>query len=138
MADYMCKIRTNYFKVTDEDALKKLLGKCMANGALELETRGNGGEKQYCFSCDGQIYGLGDWEDDEGDFDAFVAELQKLLPKDDAVILQEVGSEKFHYLVGSALIITSEATQYISVVEKALETARVLLEDPSYETQMDY
>lgn len=138
MADYNCWIRTNYFKVKDENAFRELMGRCSANGKIEVHTKGKYEEKKFCFTCDGRIYGLENKEWNEEDFDGFILELQKLLPSHEAILLQEVGYEKFCYLVGSVLIITESETQYIDVKEKAMEAARKLLKKPDFTTDMDY
>ena len=36
MSDYNCWIRTNYFRVKDENALEELLSTCRTNGHLQL------------------------------------------------------------------------------------------------------
>ena len=138
MADYICWVRTNYFKVKDENALRELLDQCTANDKIELHSSGKGVEKQFCFTCDGRIYGLENREGNKEDFDGFILELQKLLPSHEAILLQEVGHEKFCYLVGSVLIITETEIQYIDVKEKAVEVARKLLKKSDFTTDMDY
>ena len=64
MSDYNCWIRTNYFRVKDENALEELLSTCRTNGHLQLRESEEG--KKYCFTCDGRIYGVPDREAPSG------------------------------------------------------------------------
>ena len=108
MSDYNCWIRTNYFRVKDENALEELLSTCRTNGHLQLRESEEG--KKYCFTCDGRIYGVPDREapdEAEEDYGAFITGLQKLLPAGEALILMEVGHEKFKYLVGAVCLLTA-------------------------------
>lgn len=138
MADYNCWIRTNYFGVNDENALRELINRCSANGEMKLYSEMHDGKKKFCFTCNGTIYGLTQEEESEEDFDTFVAALQGLLPVGEAILLQEVGYEKFRYLVGSVLIITHDSTRYIDMKSIAMAEAKKILNDPTFTTEMDY
>lgn len=141
MADYLCKCRTNYFKITDEAAFRALCESCHSNNRIEIFSRGEDENKQYGFLCDGMIYGIPEDPKDEDsgeNYDAFISGLQELLPKGEAILLQEVGSEKFRYLIGAVLVITATETKYVEIKEIGLKIARELLRNPEYVTQIDY
>ena len=95
MADYICWVRTNYFKVKDENALRELLDQCTANDKIELHSSGKGVEKKFCFTCDGRIYGLENREGNKEDFDGFILELQKLLPATRRFYCRRSGMKNF-------------------------------------------
>lgn len=72
------------------------------------------------------------------DMNTFYEELQKILPESEAFILQEVGNEKLRYLVGAVTIVTKDEIKCLSIDEIAREEAKKMLNDPEFETQMDY
>jgi len=154
MADYYAKVRTNYFSVTDEDKFHRLMEMCASNGGrVEVFSEKSAGDEptKFGFYCDGSILGLlaphDDEEpedlnyeacDDEHDMDLFYKFLQKLVTKDDAVIITEVGSEKMCYLFGVCVIITQSEIRVLDLQGMAMTEARVMLNNPDYTTQMDY
>ena len=154
MADYYAKVRTNYFSVTDEDKFHRLMEMYASNGdRVEVFSEKSAGDEptKFGFYCDGSILGLlaphGDEEpedlnygacDDEHDMDLFYKFLQKLVTKDDAVIITEVGSEKMCYLFGVCVIITQSEIRVLDLQGMAMTEARVMLNNPDYTTQMDY
>lgn len=79
-----------------------------------------------------------DEEEGEEDYEAFLTGLQRLLPPEEALILQEAGHEKMNYLVGDVYVITADTRTYISMRETGIQEARRILQNPSYETRMDY
>lgn len=127
--------RTNYFGVTDRDALKDLLERTVAEDTINIFDDSTDPDK-VAFGCYGSIYGL-PTEEGEEDLDAFLAELQRLLVPGDAVILQEAGHEGLRYIVGAATIITKDKIVYVSMDEVALATACDLL-GTDWSTRMDY
>lgn len=72
------------------------------------------------------------------DMDMFYEELQKILPENEAFIVQEVGNEKLRYLIGEVTIVTKNEIKYLSVDEIARKEAKKMLDDPEFETQLDY
>ena len=135
--DYNCWIRTNYFAVTDEDTFLKTINECLANGSMEVITQEEKDRTRYGFLCEGSIFGSDEGEGC-GDFDSFIKSLQEILPPGEAILLQEIGHEGFRYLVGSVLIITANDVRYVNMQAKALEEARILLDNDDFETQMEY
>lgn len=144
MANYICKIRTNYFRVKDPDAFRNFMGMVYgAEGNVELwESRDGNGVVQFGFGADSGIAGLRSGEEnddlDESSYDAFIEGLQLHVEDDDAVIILEIGSERLRYVVGSATIITKQHCEYLSISDIAKERAAQLLENPQWETVCEY
>jgi len=154
MADYYAKARTNYFSVTDKDKFHKLMGMC-AGDEYRVEVFSDkpvdDDSVKFGFYCDGSILGLpAPYEDeepedldyvacdDEHDLDLFYKFLQKLVAKDDAIIITEVGSQKMCYLFGESVIITQSEISVINVQDMAMAEARRMLDNAEYTTQIDY
>ena len=142
MANYYGKTRTNYFRVTDEEALHNLIeNRCAGredNLHLYSETDENG-ITYFKFYCESTIEGLrSDEYEDEYSYDAFIDELQKLLPENEAVIITEIGNEKMRYLHGSVIVVTQKETKYrdLDSVGKAL--AKKLLGNLNWKTKNEY
>lgn len=144
MANYYGCTRTNYFKVTDEDALVKLIEKCASDDPVGVSLWTNeaeDGTKLYGFGCYGDIEGIGDGEDEDFpdyDYDAFVNELQALLPEGEAVIITHVGHEKLRYLGGNVTVITKDRVEYRYLARVGLDTAREMLDNPEWGTKNEY
>ena len=153
MADYYCKIRTNYFSVTDEEKFKKIIASCRAADTIEIfDEKQKDGSVKYGFFCDGSIHGLPDTEDetleseDEYDsdedydynYDAFCEALQAILPDNDAILITEIGNEKMRYLVGDCTIITRKDIKVITLRDEAMTLARKMLKNPNYKTKTEY
>lgn len=58
--------------------------------------------------------------------------------EDDAVIIMESGNEKLRYVTGCATIITSKGVDGVDVVDIAIQKARELLGNPTWDSQCDY
>lgn len=146
MANYECTIRTNYFHVTDEEAFKALM--CRVYGTerpvnVFTDTDANG-VTVFGFGTKGAIAGLknakcdDDDEFDESAYDEFIDELKKLIAKDDACIIFEVGNEKLRYLTGAAHIITHDEERFINIRDIAVKTAALMLQNPHFTTKCEY
>jgi len=154
MADYYAKVRTNYFSVTDKDEFHRLMSMCTGDEyRVEVfsDKLADDNSVKFGFYCDGSILGLlAPYEDeepedldyvacdDEHDLDLFYKFLQKLVAKDDAIIITEVGSEKMRYLFGMCVIITRSEIRVINLQDMAMAEARRMLGNAEYTTQMDY
>lgn len=109
MANYYGWTKTNYFRVTDENAYEKLFSGLRACDAeLHDFTKTENGIIYHGFGAEGSIdyYLEPDEEDAEPSFDLFTENLQKILPEDEAFILIETGHEKLRYLTGFAIVVT--------------------------------
>jgi hypothetical protein len=140
MANYYAIIRTNYFGVTDEAKFREIVDSCRAEDTIHIFGADDGSGK-IGFGCSGSIYGIPASEDEddmEDDLDAFYDALQSVLAEGDAIIITEIGYEKLRYLIGYCSIITKDDIQSIDVRSKAIELARVMLNNPEFTTEMDY
>lgn len=147
MANYYCRTRTNYFRVKVPEEFRAFMGGVRGTGdGVELwEEKGNAGELFFGFGTIGDIAGWYDpsnksdeAEDDDAAYDAFICGLQRHIAADDAVIILETGYEKLNYIVGSALIVTSNATGHIDLTGIACKKAAEMLGNPTWTTKCDY
>lgn len=131
MASYVCAIRTNYFRVTEEEKFRNLIDEFLS-GSCEVFTRTDvNSNKLVGFGSDENI----NWpEDDTG----FVSGLQECLAEDDSIIVLEVGHEKLRYLVGTATIITRSSIETIDLTSLAISKAAEMLGNPDYTTCCEY
>ena len=143
MANYCCTIRTNYFHVKDEAEFRLLMEQVYGSeDAVEIwEKRDDEGNTTFGFGCYGGIAGIRDTDDDDLDetaFDRFLEKLQQCVAENDAVIILEAGNEKMRYVVGTALILTNKACEYLDIAELAEKRAAELLATPSWKTKLMY
>lgn len=146
MANYECTIRTNYFHVNDEEAFRNLMLRVYGKESpvnVFTDTDANGATV-FGFGTSGGIAGLknaqcdDDDECDESAYDEFIDALKKLIAKDDACIIFEVGNEKLRYLTGAAHIITNDEERFINITDIAVKTAALMLQNPNFVTKCDY
>ncbi len=143
MANYCCTIRTNYFHVKDEAEFRSLMEQVYGSeDAVEVwEKRDDEGNTTFGFGCYGGIAGIRDTDDEdleETAFDRFLEKLQQCVAENDAVIILEAGNEKMRCVVGTALILTSKACEYLDIAELAEKRATELLAIPSWKTKLMY
>lgn len=131
MASCVCAIRTNYFRVTEEEKFRNLIDEFLS-GSCEVFTRTDvNSNKLVGFGSDENI----NWpEDDTG----FVSGLQECLAEDDSIIVLEVGHEKLRYLIGAATIITRSSIETIDLTSLAISKAAEMLGNPDYTTCCEY
>lgn len=137
MANYECISRTNYFHVKEAEAFRKFMDTVSADDLHLWEENDNEHNTVFAFGCEGIIYGIPD-ENGDDSMDRFLTELQKHIVDNDAVILTEAGHEKFRYVTGYAIIITSTGMQTLDIETFALEKAKEMLDNPDFETKTDY
>lgn len=144
MANYMGFTRTNYFSVTDAEKLRDIVGRIIWDNSGSFLEEGHGG---YVFGCYGSVIGLRkskqedcDNEDSDDDYnaDSVYEALQEIVAPGDAIIITEVGYEKLRYLVGDTVVITHDAIEYINLRSAAMEAACKLLNNPQFDSQMEY
>lgn len=158
MASCYCTIRTNYFQVADENAFRELMKHVQGTeDKVKVFEREEDGVKLFGFGCGSDIAGLdeeyfmrahgidpdGDVvldEDDfmEGRYDVFTDCLQKLIAKDDAVIILEASSEKLRYVNGLATIITQDRVEHLDINRLAIGRAAEMLNNPDWNTKLEY
>lgn len=147
MSNYYGKVRTNYFSVTDENALRDIISRVRGSEdtvELYMEQAING-EKKFMFLCESDILGFPEtdengevYEDCDYSFDDFTAALQKILPENEAIIITEVGSEKMRYLLGCVTVVTRNEIKCENLRSLGINIARELLNDESWDTKNEY
>lgn len=136
MANYETHIRTNYFRVIDEQKFKALMNGLVSEDSIDLWEEDIDDVKHFGFGSNCTI----DYPDENGDsnIELFFQELASLLPKDDAFIMMEIGHEKLRYLFGGCWIVTNNHKEFISLEHVAIARASELLCKPNFETKMEY
>jgi len=142
MADYCGATRSNYFKVTDEDALSELLSSSRCEDKkIVLFEREVDGEKTFSFGCSGGIEGVDDNDDDldvfEDRFNVFVSRLQAIIPAGEVITIIEAGYNGIQDVGGSAVVVTKDACSYIGLRDKAERAAQEMLGNPKYNLVME-
>ena len=117
MANYTCASRTNYFRVTDEAEYEKLFNCLCSEDSIEDMSETRNGVIYHAFGSYGSIDYCDDSDPDSmDDIEVFAKKLQKIMPDDDAFILFESGNEKLRYVTGTALIVTKNSIEYLSLI----------------------
>lgn len=144
MADYICAVRTNYFRVKDEENFREFASKIRSeNNDLEIwEKEDENGEIVFGFGCCSRLSGVipevGYTEDPDSAYGELLDGLQENVAEDDAVIIYEVGREKLRYLGGYATVITSKERIILSISDFAVKQARSMLNNQEWITQSSY
>lgn len=148
MANYVNALRTNYFRVKDENAFKEFMSRVEeTEGEICIFEDIIDGEKLFAFGCYGLIAGINptldefndeDYDPDACSYDEFVDGLQKLVADDDAIVIYEAGNEKMRYVNGTVEIITSTNYKALSIIDIANKAAAKLLGNPSWTTRSTY
>ena len=141
MANYYAKVRTNYFKVNDEEKFREIMG--FLQGEDDVVCHEHEKEKgKFMFYCDGSMTGYVENKDDEDSYDdawnEMVRKLQTVLPDGEAIIITEIGSEKMRYFTAYSALITPKETGWVDLGHIAVEKAGELLGNRDYHTQMEY
>lgn len=147
MSNFYGKTRTNYFSVTDENALRDIISRaCGSEDTVHLHVEQTiSGEKKFMFLCGSEILGFPEtdesgevYEDCDYSFDEFTAALQKILPENEAIIITEVGNEKMRYLLGCVTVVTRNEIKCENLRSLGINIARELLKDESWDTKNEY
>ena len=142
MANYECSMRSNYFHVKDEKALRELITKTVCSEEnLELfESKETNGRLVFGFCAYGSILGIPveNGREDEYNYDGFVKSLQKIIEPDDAIIIFETGHEKLRYICECASVITANDCVWLDMSDIAVNKARKMLNNPNWKTDCSY
>lgn len=146
MANYYCNIRSNYFHVKDIEQFKALMDRVYCGeGDVELwEKKDTDNIPIFAFGCSGGISGVKNAEEDicedanDSAYDEFINGLQDCVAENDAIIILESGHEKLCYLVGTALIITSQNCESLDISHIACTKAAEMLGNPEWQTACEY
>ena len=138
MANYYGTTLSNWFRVKDEDAFRKIFARIVSSDEpITLwERTDEKGTKIFSFGGYTSICGIepeqtprNDEESDpcDADYDEMVKELSSVVADDDAIILTEIGNEKLCYLVGAATIITAKDVELLNLGDLSCDVADKLL-----------
>ena len=75
--------------------------------------------------------------DEPMSIEAFVEELQKILPEDECFVYMESGAEKLRYVVGDVLVATKNEVRYESINSFVEKTVKALLGEKA-QTKIHY
>ncbi len=129
MADWYGSARSNYFRVKDIDAFRKL---CKIWNITPITDEKS--PVRVGFLCDSNFSngGLPDYryEDSENgeefDFDDFLSELSALLMDDEVAVMMEAGAEKLCYVTGCAIAINSKGDKCSVSLDEIYERAKAI------------
>jgi hypothetical protein len=153
MANYIGKTRTNYFSVTSEEKFRKIMASCWGtNEVIVFDEKQEDDSIKFGFLCNGSIEGFPLCDDGcdscnpsncrnhdaDYSFDDFCKALQEILPKNEAIIITEVGSEAMRYLLGNCTVITHDACRCINIKHEAIKLAASMMDSCEFTTQMDF
>ena len=131
----MSTARTNYFRVTDEEKYKELFNHLCGEDNIHDFSKEKNGILYHGFGSYGNIDYID--ENEEYDFNAFLDELQKILPEDEAFMYFESGYEKLRYVTGFSIVVTKKEIVYESIGNWAISKAKELLGN-TFETEIEY
>ena len=135
MANYESIIRTNYFRVTDEEKYNELFNNLCAEDTIhDFSYTDDNGVIWHGFGSYGNVYCE---EDDDYSLGEFYSGIQSILPADEALITFEIGNEKLRYLVGIAVVVTKDSFDVMDLNRLAIDKAKVRIGD-WFVTQTDY
>lgn len=147
MANYCCAIRTNYFHVKNPDAFREFMKTVVASedNVSLWEDKDSEGHTVFGFGCYSSILGVPttDEEDEEYEYleygyDEFITGLSEHVAENDAIIILESGNEKLRYVIGTAMIVTSNAAEYLDISAMAAERAAELIGNENWKTRVSY
>ena len=137
MANYVGTVRTNYFRVTDEKKYAELFSRlCSEDNIYDFSRREEDGTIMHGFGCNNWISMMSD-EDEMCSLNPFFFAMQDILPEDDAFAIIEIGQEKLQYVDGFATVVTKHGIRHMNALNWITQTAREMLQDPDYESQLD-
>lgn len=136
MANFESTTRTNYFSVTDEEAFESIAGKLTSNeGSVSVWSRTEDEVKKYAFGAYGEILYEGIPLTDS---EAFLTEMQAILPDSEAFVIEEMGHEKLRYLSGVAYIITKHDNDCIDFDTFIRKKVHDMTQNNAYKCELDY
>lgn len=142
MANYGGLVRTNYFKVKDEEAFRALVSDIVGDEAEVVLIEDEDKAGFFGFYCESSLSGLRLDEPDENDCEfnteSVYDKLASLVADDDAVIITEIGNEKMRYLTAYTVVITSKETKFINLSDESIKLARTMLGNENWETKNEY
>lgn len=138
MADYIGRLRTNYFRVKDETLYQRLISKLISDDRIDFYDEKKQGTLYHCFTASGTL----EWTDDSNglrtlEIEPFYRGMQHVIADEDAFVLLEVGWEKFRYLYSGAVVVTQKQIKYLGMSDIINATCKELLGE-NFTTQLEY
>lgn len=133
MANYVSTHRTNMFRVTDEEKFKDIIKHLQAESDIEVFEASCGDEKWFGFGSTNTLKEHANKNEDDCDptLDE-MGELQKIIPENEAIMITDIGYEDGHYIGAGTLVITKNASEYVSLNDVADQLASKLLGGTKY------
>ena len=126
MANYVAKVRTNYFKVKDQDAWQAFCDRYEFTNIIDTQD----GERLNGFMDTTMGHGLPtSYYDEKKDEDVeidFTKELSKHIEDGWVAIIVEIGAEKYRYLLGFAVAVNSKNECRQVTLDEIIERAKEL------------
>lgn len=150
MSNYNYAIRTNYFRVTDEERYKKIFSQlfCVDGEEIFDFTKEEGGQIYHSFGTYGfPGYNIENCKEkypelcDDCDcqcFDDFLSDLQQILPEDEVFIYTDVGHEKLLYLNAYSFIVTKNDISLIDLEGSVIAKVREMLGKEDSSTEISF
>lgn len=129
--------RTNYFTVTDESKYENIIEKIKETNEIYDHKEVINGKTFHMFGGYDTSFGIECSENDNPE-DTAAAELQTIIPDNEAILIMENVDEKLRYVHAGCWIITNKEIKYIWLHEIALETAKQMLGNPKWNTTLEY
>ncbi len=120
MANYYTYSKTNYFRVTDSEELKRIV-KTLPDAEVDEVADG-----RFCiYSYDS----LTEAYDEHGEVLECcpLTMIANVLPDDEAVVILEIGHEKLRYLHAGVIIVTNKGIKYLSFLESTKDAIMDML-----------
>ena len=140
MANYYSTIKTNYFRVKDEEGFINFMNHvhCI-DDEINLFAEEKDGVKLFAFGSYGTIAGYFETEDElldcddfDESYDNFIKGLQKHIADDDFIMIVEVGHEKLRCITGIVSIITTDSYEYETIESVGLKMAQDIMKKDVY------
>lgn len=141
MKNFEATSRTNYFRVTDEERYDEIFTNLVFGEAPVIDlTKIIDGKKYHAFGSCSSINNYHEEEDEDPiyPFDIFVEEIQKILPEDEAFIYMEAGSQDIATVCGNSIVVTKKAIECINLSDFAIKSARRLLGNEEFTTDIEF
>lgn len=126
MANYVAKVRTNYFKVKDADAWQAFCDRFELTNIVDNQN----GEQLHGFMDNTLGNGIPHlvWDEKEQDHVEidFLKEMAKHIEDGWVAVIVEIGSEKYRYLLGFAVAVNSKGESRQVTLDEIGERAKGL------------
>ena len=139
MSEYGAACRTNWFRVTDPERLRRIIARAetlQGNPIMLWKSKDKQQRDVYAFGCYGTIdvYEYDTDDDDDYEYSSFIADLSEILPDDEAIVISEIENEKLQYLVAYTIVVTKYEIRTVDLFNTSVQEAEEMLCDTKYAT----